>query len=183
MNGKNKIGLSLTAAVAIACLGLTTQANADLINGEIAFSSDTEMFLNGPIATATAVANWGKVTVDGVVGDFASTITDGDTVLMAATPWSFTSPANGLWSVGGFTFDLASVAISFQSASAIVIDGSGSAYGNGFDVTPGVITLTFNQSGKTVNFSATSAVPDAGTTLMLLGMGMLGLGSIRRKLA
>jgi len=64
-----------------------------------------------------------------------------------------------------------------------LIEGTGIITGNGFDPTPGV--WSFSQQagrGTVLTFSGTtSAVPDGGMTLALLGAGLMGLAAFRAK--
>ena len=103
-----------------------------------------------------------------------------------AQPWDFASggPQPGLWSVGGFTFDLASDTIVTQLPAFLNVDGIGTISGNGFDTTQGHFTLTVTTLGSSLVFgaitNATNATPDGGTTVMLLGAALGVLGIARR---
>ena len=54
-----------------------------------------------------------------------------------ATPWIFhpSTATPGLWSVGGFTFDLISATVVTQTATFLNITGTGTVSGNGFEDT------------------------------------------------
>ena len=54
----------------------------------------------------------------------------------------------------------------------------------GFDNTVGSYLFTANQAGGTFSFSSSQAagVPDGGTTIALLGLALVGVGAVRRKL-
>jgi VPDSG-CTERM motif len=95
--------------------------------------------------------------------------------------------STGLWSVGGFTFDLLSSTVVTRNASTLVIEGSGIVSGNGFD--PTAMTWAFttqNAGGRTraiFSFSANgNAVPDGGSAVALLGLALTVTEAIRRKL-
>jgi len=103
------------------------------------------------------------------------------------SPYIFnpSTPSPALWSVAGFTFDLTATTFLQQSSHGILIEGSGIIMGNNFDPTPGFWSFS-QQSGKgtTLTFSATtSAVPDGGMTMALLGAGLMGLAAFRAKFA
>ena len=51
-----------------------------------------------------------------------------------AAPWNFNSgPLAGLWSVGGFTFNLTASSIVMQGNGFLTVSGTGTITGNGFD--------------------------------------------------
>ena len=105
-----------------------------------------------------------------------------------AQPWIFvpSTPTQALWKVGGFTFDLNSSTIETQSKTDLTIEGTGIVSGNGFDETPmNWMFTTQNAGGKNMqvfSFSANSnAVPDSGSAVALLGLGLTCVWMIRRK--
>ncbi len=121
----------------------------------------------------------------GGTGDFAG-IAPGTQATMAQ-PWIFnpSTPTPGLWSVGGFTFDLLSSTVVTQNAQFLSISGTGIVSGNGFDPTAMEWSFTAQNAGgrpRTIfSFSANGvAVPDGGTTVMLLGAALGALGLARR---
>jgi VPDSG-CTERM motif len=68
----------------------------------------------------------------------------------------------------------------------IDITGTGTLTGNGFDPTPGAWEFTSQSAlGRrhlTFSFSAdTSAVPDGGSAVALLGIALVGVEALRRK--
>ncbi|MGH7991037.1 MAG: VPDSG-CTERM sorting domain-containing protein [Limisphaerales bacterium] len=118
-----------------------------------------------------------------------------------SSPWFFNSGAvASLWSVGGFTFDLTSSKIAYQgttvqggtSVGGVLVTGIGAVSGNGLAAE--AMTWEFATGDPSANgiFSfqvadgttstTTSTVPDGGTTAMLLGLGMLGLGLVKKQL-
>jgi VPDSG-CTERM motif len=174
----------------ISCALFSQQAQAVQITGDIVMGGT--LAFNGPLATATQVTHWfavgtnndGFSTVFGVTDDLASFISVSDEAAMAQ-PWDFGSggPQAGLWSVGGFTFDLASSTIVTQIPGFLNVTGIGTIGGNGFDPTQGQFTLTVTTLGTRFVFGAiTNTVPDGGTTVMLLGAAIGALGLARRAL-
>jgi hypothetical protein len=166
--------IGLTAMVVAA--GFAVSAQATLISGMLNIAGTATY--DKPIATATEVKLFSNVTTQGAnTGDFSA--------ILAGVPVAMTSPyifnpssaAPMLWSVAGFTFDLANSTIIFQSVNGLLIEGNGTISGNGFDPTPG--KWSFSQQsghGTRLSFSATTeAVPDDGMTATLLGLGLAGV--------
>lgn len=183
--------LKIGAAVA-AVVGLTGMAQADQINGDITFTGGVQLN-TGSSGTATAVVGWQDTVVESSDGDLGS-IAAG-TAVTFKSPWFFVSgPVIGLWSVGGYTFDLNLSSIQFQGGSpaSVSVTGVGTLSGNGFDATTFSWAFTTQDPGAgsplVFSFSAAAgsisggSVPDGGTTAMLLGGSLLGLGLLKRKL-
>lgn len=183
-----RILFSILAAGLAASAFTAPQAQADQINGAITFAGGA-IFDTNSLATATRVNTFKDVTVMSRDNDFATTINVGDSVTMAE-PWIFTpsTPTPGLWSVGGFTFDLDSSTVVLQNSNFLLITGTGTLSGNGFDPTVGSWSFTSQtpMANGVFSFSsgsATQGVPDGGTTVALLGVALAGIEIIRRKLA
>ena len=173
--------------VVMAFLALPSRAMAVPITGNITISGGAT--LDGPLASANAVTAWLNPEVQSRTGSFIG-IAVGTAVTMTA-PWTFdpSTALPALWSVGGFTFNLASSTISFQDSSFLAISGVGTITGPaGFDPTNGIFNFTTQSpdAGGVFSFSAANnavGVPDGGSTIALLGMGLLGLSSLRRRFA
>ena len=176
--------LKLTLAVVVAAL-VASGAEAAMVNGAITFAGGAKFDTNS-LATATRVNTFKNVKVMSEDGDFAAFVNDDDAVAMAA-PYIFTpsTPTPGLWSVGGFTFDLASSTVVLQNADFLLISGTGTITGNGFDPTPGTWSFTTQSPKSNGGFSFSSSdgfvAPEGGSTVALLGLGLTGLWMIRRK--
>lgn len=83
-----------------------------------------------------------------------------------------------------YSFDSDSMVVSHPDAFTWNISGTGIAHITGFDDTVGTWEVTATGSGTTFTFGAsTSAVPDGGTTVLLLGAALSGLALVRRRLA
>jgi len=187
------------AAVVAACgvAGIAQAVPTDGISGDITFAGGVT--LNGTSAGgATEVLSWtgpggsGMPVVISDSGSFSG-ISKG-TAASFTSPWFFnsTSPVNSLWSVGGFTFDLTSSHIVFQGGNpaGVLVDGIGAVMGNG--LLPEAMTWEFATGDPSANgvFSFQVAdgaqgqgtVPDGGTTAMLLGLGVLGLGLVKKQM-
>lgn len=186
------------AAVSAAICGAAGIAQAVPITGDITF--DGGVTLNTASAgTATEVTSWtgaggvGMPTVVSADGSFSGIA--GGTSVAFSSPWFFDSgPVADLWSVGGFTFNLTSSSIVAQGGypAGVLVDGIGSVSGNGLDSEamtwsfstqdPGAIgadSLVFSFSAAS---GTTGSVPDGGTTAMLLGLGVLGLGLLKKQM-
>lgn len=97
---------------------------------------------------------------------------------------------NPIWElvVGGLSFDLTAITSITETSAGIILTGTGTvdATAAGYDLTPGTWSFSANTSngGASFSFSSTvSTVPDGGATAMLLGLGVLGMAGLRRKLS
>lgn len=182
------IGALSTAAV--------SQSQAAFIIGDISFTGSVA--LNGPISTATQVNNFfdgaGNINKADIVlaaGNYAAFVTPGVTVATMAAPWIFnpSTATPALWSAGGFTFDLASSSIVLQNNVGngfLVVSGLGTVTGNGFQATAGSWSFSANgpANGTTGRFSfsaGTNSVPEGGSSIALLGLGLISLPLLRKK--
>ncbi len=163
----------LGAGVTVALLGAGAidTPEAAPINGYITLKGGAE--LNpGSVNTATRVTGWLNgnhlpPTVVSRSGDFATYVNVGAQVTMAA-PWIFNPSTGlpGLWSVGGFTFDLTTSTIVQQGGGFLSVSGTGMISGNGFDPTPGSWTFTTQNPPANGVFSfsgSTTASPPTPT--------------------
>ena len=191
MKNLTKTILAVLAIGFISCALFSQQAQATAIQGNINFAGGVQFDTNS-LATATRLVTWfdsngnaGFTSVaPGGTGDFAG-IPAGTQATMAQ-PWIFnpSTPTPGLWSVGGFTFDLLSSTIVTQNASFLLVTGIGIVSGNGFDPTSMEWSFsTQNAVGGIFSFSANGvAVPDGGSAVALLGIALIGIEVLRRKL-
>jgi hypothetical protein len=193
MKSLSKTILAVLATGILSCAVFSQQAQATAINGDIQFAGEVALDTHS-LATATRVVTWfdvfhnaGFSSVTSSTGDFAG-IAPGTQATMGQ-PWIFnpSTPTPGLWSVGGFTFDLLSSTIVTQNASTLVIEGNGIVSGNGFDPTAMDWSFTTQSAGgrtrTAFSFSANGvAVPDGGSAVALLGLALVGIEVLRRKL-
>jgi VPDSG-CTERM motif len=185
--------IKLTAIAAAVC-GLAGIAQAVPISGDITFAGGVTLNTSSS-GTATEVLSWtgpggtGSPIVISDDGSFSG-IAAGSAATFAS-PWFFNSGSvSGLWSVGGFTFNLTSSHIVFQGGNpaGVLVDGIGAVSGNGLDSE--AMTWSFSTSDPSADgvFSfqvadgTTGTVPDGGTTAMLLGVGILGLGLLKKQM-
>ncbi|MFK8015779.1 MAG: PEP-CTERM sorting domain-containing protein [Gammaproteobacteria bacterium] len=176
-----------TAAAIALVMSLTGAANAAFIDGAITMSGDFVPTGGTNLGDATGIDFLGDdFNIDDVSGDFAlAGIAVGDAGTY--TDFQFNpliAPVNPLWSISGFSFALEDISIVFQNAAFLVLQGSGTISGAGFDDTAGTWNMTANAAGTLFNFSAGSTATgiDEPSVLALIGLGLLGF-SARRKLA
>ncbi len=183
----------MLATGVLSCGIFSQQAQATAITGDIQFAGEVQFDTNS-LATATRVVTWfdvfhnaGFSSVTSGTGDFAG-IAPGTSAAMTQ-PWIFnpSTPTPGLWSVGGFSYDLLTSTIVTQNASTLFITGTGIVSGNGFDPTSMDWSFTTQSAGgntrTTFSFSANGlAVPDGGSAVALLGLALVGIEVLRRKL-
>jgi hypothetical protein len=196
MKKLSKTILAVLATGVLSCGLFSQQAQAALITGNIQFAGEVTFDTNS-LATATRVVTWfdvfhnaGFSSVTSATGDLDTFVNPGDQATMAQ-PWIFnpSTATPALWSVGGFTFNLTSSTVVTQNASTLVISGSGIVSGNGFDPTAMDWMFTTQSSGgrtnTTFSFSANGiavGVPDGGSAVALLGIVLVGIEVLRRKL-
>ena len=189
---KRNILKSLVCAVV--ALGLAASVQATPIDGSIGFAG-TYIQTGGTIGDLTTANHM-------TLGSLLILTTTGD-LTGAGAPFSFASSigVNGnapslvthtLWTatVGALTysFTVDSEAQTLTSAAQLNLAGVGTMHdGTPGDDTSGVWQMGFGVSGASFTWQSTSAtttaVPDGGTTVVLLGTALSGLGLIRRKLA
>ena len=188
------------AMVAATICGVAGMAQAVPITGDITFAGGVQLNTSSA-GTATEVLAWtgpGGTGMPVVISDDGSFsgIAPGTQVAFTS-PWFFNSGAvASLWSVGGFTFDLTSSHIVFQGGNpaGVLVDGIGSVSGNGLDSEAMTWSFSTSDPGATgsdsliFSFQAASGttgggtVPDGGTTAMLLGLSVLGLGLLKKQM-
>ena len=171
------------------------------INGNMSFSGSATTD-SSSLLSATKFLSFQELSVGSpstVSGDYA--LTSGAAVTMTPFTWNSagaSTPINPLWSFisSGITysFNLTSLHMDFVSSTALVLSGIGTAFitGPGTDKLPttglwnftgqtlGVSSFTFSSSA---DVAAKQNLPDGGTTVALLGCGMLGLSLLRRKVS
>ena len=169
-------------------MGVNT-SQAIPISGSLTFSGGA-VLNNTSVSTASQVTSWVSPQVESRDGSFVPFVSLLDPVSIVA-PWSFTSGfIDDFWTVGGFTFDLTSSSLIFQSGGFLNASGPGFITGHGFDPTPGLWRFTAQDPSAgtpaVFSFSASTGaaavqVPDGGSAVSLLGLGLLSVGMLRRK--
>jgi hypothetical protein len=188
---KNKL-IIMTAAVAT-FIGFSATLQAIPISGNVTFFGNATLDSGSSVVGATKVTGWSSTVVTASSGNLFAT-----PFLTAATftaPWTFGTGQTALWSFVGangdtFTFNLLSSTLATivpGSPSTLTVTGAGTISATGpvaLDSTAG--TWAFSTQDPSVNgtfsFSAASGtVPDGGTTVMLLGGALVGLGLLRKR--
>jgi VPDSG-CTERM motif len=183
------------AAIATAVCGTVGVAQAVPISGDITFAGGVDLD-SSSAGTATEVLSWtgpGGTGLPIVISDQGSFsgIAPGTEVTFAS-PWFFDSGAvASFWTVGGFTFDLSSSHVVFQGGNpaGVLVDGIGTVSGDGLDSSTMSWSFSTSDPGAAgvdsliFSFQAASGtVPDGGTSAMLLGLGVLGLGLLKKQM-
>src|SRR6266480_5237700 len=195
MKKLTKTILAVLATGLISCALLSQPAQADEIIGTITFGGTVNLD-TASAGTATAVTGWhgfggvGNPLVVDADGDFLTYVTPGVSSAVFATPWSFNSGAvANFWSVGGFTFNLVASSIFSQGGNpaGVIVNGYGWITAPGFDATYGTWSFSTQDpsAGRPARFSfsaASGTVPDSGSTVAFLGLALVGVEALRRKI-
>ena len=178
-------------------MALTSATQAGFISGSINFSSspdggiilqDAGENATTQLAAAAGIKDWTLAEVEERSGSFVP-VANGSAVVFLQ-PWRFDplSSPMPLWTTSGpegFTFNLTSFSTVFQSSRFLAIRGTGVLTANGFKDTPATWWFTTQGVAAENKFTWSSstvalAVPDGGTTIILLGGSLLGLFGLRR---
>ena len=195
MKNLTKTILTLITAGLVLTIVSTQEAQAAKITGRLDIAGSA-LFDSSALQSVTQVVTWrdifgnlGFSNVASVTGSYVGLVGLGDEVTMA-TPWIFTPSTNtpGLWSVDGFTFNLTSATVVMQTATFLNITGVGTVSGNGFTITNARWAFSVQNAGGGTgdffSFSANTAstVPDGGSAVALLGISLVAIEFVRRKL-
>jgi len=188
---KNLKALKLIATIAIGAIAASS-ANAAMIQGDI--NIDGTGTLNGTgINDATQLTSITAALGNGSTGDYAG-IASGTAVTFKDLNWTTAGYTGALaiddfWSFtsGGvtYTFDLATITTNQVLGGTLVIQGTGTAKATGSTLSDnpgGTFRLSSSSSGSSISFTSNTSVPDSGHTAALLGLGMLGLAGLAKRL-
>ena len=175
---------------------LCQQTQADPISGAIEFFGsasasgpsgppDTIHFTNPGWHTLAATGSYAVVLTgtDATFNDFTFT-GDGSaaTLTLPDMPiWTFTGPGGAT-----FSFDLLALTNGHVDAGSMAFTGTGIAHITGFDDTPASFALQGAGTGFdfTLSSSTTATIPEGSTTVLLvLGLVLVGIVTLRQKLA
>jgi hypothetical protein len=144
------------------------------------------------------IALSGSTPTPGVAGGFMVNSASGDFAALNGLTtglikdFTFTGPGSGNYpippilvfeSVGGVTFDLSTVVVTFHDANLLNLTGTGIFHKTGFDPTFGNFFFSANQAGETFSFSASQAaagIPEPAS-MLLLGTGLAGIAGVFRR--
>lgn len=189
--------MKLTLKIGALIIGLCSIANAAKMTGGVTLGgtyapNDTDLTAATSIVIAPTlvVGSSGTFASEGVgLGDPAS--------FSASNPLIFdpiTLPAGALYSFGDvlegtrFEFYLTSL-VELAGTTSIKLNLFGTGYFKDtlaeYEDTYGTWNASFDNQGAQFGFSSSSTtpVPDGGATMVLLGVSLLGLHGVRRKLA
>lgn len=178
------------AALAVAMFVGAPQAQAAFITGTIEMAGlvGTQDGLGNVVGTGVATfldftptGPGGSFVVLDATGDFSSIVSPSGSI----TDFSFNpfaGPIADFWTIDGFSFTLESLTIVEQNASGLLLTGSGTMSGNGYDDTLGYWSFsTQSAGGARVAWSASASNVPAPAALGLLGLGLIGLGAAARR--
>jgi|SRR5579883_2046434 len=182
---------------ALAVIAITATVQAAPITGGIAITGNYQAYDagNNPVASDLTTATTIKIPATQTFG-----LTSESGSFVGAIPSSVTffspiavNPGNNLtsqqlWSVmvgsTTFTFTVNSEVQTVDTASQLTLVGSGTfSDGNPADSASGTYQLGFGVTQTTFSFQDNNqfAVPDGGTTAMLLGSALTALGLLKKK--
>lgn len=166
------------------------QTQAVPITGAIEFfGSASASSPSGPPSTIHFVDPWHSLAATGsyAVVPFGTATTFNDFTFIgdgaAATLMGTDSP---IWTftIGAttYSFDLLALTNGHVDTGSMAFTGSGIAHITGFDDTPVSFALQGAGTGFdfTLSSSTTAGVPDGGTTVIMLGLGLVLVGIVRR---
>jgi hypothetical protein len=166
-----------------------TTAEAVPITGGIGFAGGIQPVADWATVTSIDIMGNQAIVLCNIVtpcdGTFA-VLNDADTEIAVYNDFSFAPLGGGttpLWAVDGFSFNLTSVTNITRAPNGIVLGGTGTLFGPaGFDPTSAIWSFSADETDVEFRFSSTTAsVPDAGSTLTLLGAAFLALAVAKRK--
>lgn len=190
-----------TLLAALAVVAFAPAANAAPITGTIGFGGDAAPDNGIDWSTATGI-NFGNAPNAVVVTRTGSYLAEGVATGQTATFFDFgiagcnpsgpctlsPSPVNPLWTftigLDTFSFELSSVTRLAAAGNVLSLTGFGTLRISGYDDTPGKWDFTGQETSGDFSFSSTNGprVPEPGT-LMLLGLGLVGVAASRRRAA
>jgi hypothetical protein len=192
MKNLSKTMLAVLATGLLSCGLFCQQAHA--FTGSVSFFGAAHASGNSGTGTTsiTFTNPWSVIAADGAypvgsIGVSNVTMTN-FSFTGSGTAAVLTGPVTPEWSFsfGGnnYTFDLLALIDGTTTAGSMSLSGTGIAYINGGD--PSAATWALQGSGGKFTFkfssSTTTAVPDGGSAVALLGIALAGIEVVRRKI-
>lgn len=178
---------TLLAAGALALGALQAQAATISIIGIGADNSFVTVDTTANTITFTDIdadVSNGNSQVTLATGDFLGL--QGQDVAYADFSYDPLGVTNPLWTLisGVASFDILAITSVTETSTGVILNGTGQITLNG-DMTSGTWSFSADATAPGIfNFSSTNInVPDGGATAMLLGLGVLGMAGLRRKLS
>ena len=180
--------LTLVPPALLAALALASSAQAALITGNIELSANSSVVTidyGANTVTFNPSAPAQNAKVDASSGTLGALMGVGSTLTYQNFQYDPLLVTNPIWSNGTTSFSLQSISIISEIPGKLLyLFGSGviNTTVQGYDPTPGTWSFSADSSGASFAWSstATTQVPDGGTTIALLGASLLGLGAARR---
>jgi len=179
-------------------IALTAQALP--ITGQVNIQAGSVVLVPNSLGAVTSVGASGNGHITSVSGDYPSTLFGAIAayktfnVVLGSQPitslWSVTDPNSGF----GFSFDLMSIVSIVQTQTNLFIDGTGSLdstnpalssapgfWSYGINSANGAATNgIFSFQSNNVAQNQVPVVPESGSSLMLIGAGLMGLAGFGR---
>ncbi|MEM7081372.1 MAG: PEP-CTERM sorting domain-containing protein [Pseudomonadota bacterium] len=182
----NRLRTRLATLMAIFALAsFQAPAMAGFIEGGIGFGGLFTPTGGTGLGDATGIS-FGFSTVTTATGDFAPAAGE----FASFNDLDFNpanTPITPLWSVtaGGinYAFDLLDISLDFQDADEINLSGTGILSATGFDDTAGTWTFSGQNGSVFFTFSSITIAESVSepSTLLLLGLGLVGVAAVRRR--
>ncbi|MES2466666.1 MAG: hypothetical protein V4675_05145 [Verrucomicrobiota bacterium] len=180
---------TLQIITAVGAMSLSSSAFAVLV-GEVnvgAFAGTAAIDFNANTVAFTPVAPANNSIVNFATGSFVGLLGNMATYSnFTYDPFAVTTGGPAIWRVDADTYFVLNVITAVVEAPLIPslnLDGNGTLFHNG-DSAFGLWSFSADRSGSAFSFSSTNAtpVPEGGSAVAMLGMGLIGLGMVRKKL-
>lgn len=175
------LGASLLATLAGSAIAAPIVGQIDI--GAFAVTPTINFTTNSVSFTPASPAN--NAIVNGADGDYSGLLGQ-----MASYHNFVYDPFVGpqtIWSTAGASFSLVGVTSITETANGLILTGYGTASLSGFDDTAGTWSFSADRARSTAKFTFSSTVispinvPDSGSTVALLGAGLVVMGLVSRR--